>query len=182
MYYLVSILLGLVPEVLYFTLFMCTVKRIKEKRIKLFLLISIAYFICALIQQYQLLFHILFLSLIYISLKVLYKNKTQIIDVFIIGLAYFWIAILSFFLTIALKLGINYYFLYIVDRILLVVPILLANKYNELYIKYRKSWNRNDNEKRAIKSITLRNISLIILNSIIVLSNITIYNIINLIK
>ena len=46
MYYLVSILFGLIPEVLYFTLFITYTKNIKEKRIKLILLISIAYFLC----------------------------------------------------------------------------------------------------------------------------------------
>ena len=52
-------------------------------------------------------------------------------------------------------------------------------KFNILYEKYRKLWNRNDKEKRFIKSITLRNVSLISVNLFILLLNITIVNILS---
>ena len=183
MYYVLSVLLGLIPEVLYFTLFISYTKNIKEKRVKLFLLISVAYFVCMLIQQYQLIYYIIFVLLIYLILKLLYKKKTQIIDVFIIGLSYLWITLLSIILFVLLKNDLsNYYMLYIVDRIFLFLPFLFKSKFNILYKKYCNLWNRNDKEKRPIKSITLRNISLILLNSVIFFLNIVIINIINFIK
>ena len=183
MYYLISILLGLVPEVLYFTLFMIYTKNIQSKKIKLFLLFSLTYFLCLLIQQYNILFYVIFIFSNYFVLKLLYKNKIQIIDVFIVGISYLWIAILSFILMLFLKEDLyNYYFLYFINRIMLFLPFLFKNKMNILYNKYCKLWNRNDKQKRPIKSITLRNVSLILFNSFIILINLTIINIINFIK
>lgn len=179
MYYLISILFGLIPEVLYFTLFITYTKNIKEKRIKLFLLLSIVYFICVLIQNLQIIFYTCLIILYYIVLKILYKNKAQIIDVFIISIAYLWILFLSIIMLTLLKEDTsNYYYLYVIDRFLLFMPFIFKNKFNVIYKKYCNLWNRNDKEKRPIKSITLRNISLILLNSFIFIANITIINII----
>ena len=44
MYYLLSIVLGLIPEVLYFTLFLSYTKNLKGKKIRLFVLTFILYF------------------------------------------------------------------------------------------------------------------------------------------
>lgn len=61
LFYIVSIILGLVPEVLFFTLFITYTKDIKEKRVKLFLLTCIIYFLCMLIQMYKLVHYISFI-------------------------------------------------------------------------------------------------------------------------
>lgn len=183
MYYLISIILGLLPEVLYFTLFLVITKDLKEKRIRLFLLIGIAYLLCIFIKQYFILFYFAFIFMIYFVLKILYKQKTQIIDVFIITISYTWIAILSFIMFYILEKDMsNYYILYLIDRILLFIPFIFKNNFNKMYEKYCKFWNRNDKEKRNIKSITLRNLSLIFLNSIILIVNYAIFNIINFLK
>lgn len=179
MYYLISILFGLMPEVLYFTLFITYTKNIKEKRIKLFLLIVVAYFICITILQYQVLCDITLIITMYLILKLLYKNKTQIIDIFIITISYFWLLLLSFLLmNFANKDLSNYMFLYFIQRILMFSIFIFKNKFNNIYKKYCKLWNRNDNEKRIIKSITLRNLSLILLNVFIFASDIILKNII----
>ena len=183
MYYLISILLGLVPEVLFITLFLSYTKNLKEKRILLFAFISIVYFITMLIQQYKIIFYVLFIFLLYISLKIIYKEKTQIIDLFVASIPFMWISILSYLCFILLKEDMsNYYILYILDRIVLFIPLIFSNYYNKYYKIYCKLWNRNDREKRPIKSITLRNISLILLNSFIVVLNIAILGIINFIR
>ena len=183
MYYLLSIVLGLIPDVLYFTLFLTFIKNLKEKRIVLFLLIAMSYFICMIIQQYNILCYLFFTVLIYGSLKVLYKEKTQIIDIFIIGISYLWQAILSLILPIFASRDLsNYYILYVINLILLFCPFVFRNKFHIMYKKYCKLWNRNDSEKRLIKSITLRNISLILFNGLILILNVIIINIINFIS
>jgi hypothetical protein len=183
MYYILSIIFGLIPEVLYFTLFLIFAKDIKEKKIRLFLLIGISYFICILIQQWQVLYYMLLVVLTYLSLKVLYKKKAQIIDVFIIMISSLWLALLSFILIFFVKSDMsNYMIIYFADKILLFTPFIFRNKFNIIYKKYCKLWNRNDNEKRPIKSITIRNISLILLNSFIFFLNIAINNITNFIS
>lgn len=182
-YYILSILFGLIPDVLYFTLFLTYVKNLKEKRIMLFLLIAISYAVCMIIPQYDILCYLLFMALVYSSLKILYKTKAQIIDVFIIGIAYLWQVILSLILPIFAMTDLsNYYILYIINLVLLFSPFIFKNKFHTMYKKYCRFWNRNDAEKRPIKSITLRNISLILLNGLILLLNMTIINIINFIS
>ena len=172
MYYLISILFGLIPEVLYFTLFITYTKNIKEKRLILFILISIVYFFCMLIQQYKLIYYLLFVVLVYFSLKILYKKKIQIIAIFIISLAETIILFLSYFCFLCIKKDLsNYYLFYAIDRILLFSIFIFRNKFNVIYKKYCKLWNRNDKEKRPIKSITLRNISLILMNLVIAFMN-----------
>lgn len=173
MYYTIGIILGLIPEVLYFTLFLVYTKHIKEKRIKLFLLIALAYTLTIFIKQYILLYYLAFIVLVYISLKFLYKEKTQIIDIFIIVYLFFYLSLVSFICFLFMKEDkSNYYILYIIDRILLYIPFIWKTKFNNLYKKYCKLWNRNDKEKRPIKSITLRNVSLIAINFIIIFMNI----------
>ena len=173
MYYLVSILLGLIPEVLFFTLFITKIKNIKHKRILLFFILAIVYTLCIFIQDYETFYYVLFIALIYISLKRIYKNKIQIIDIFIISVAMLYIFLTSYILFIFLNDNMSDYFiLYIIDRILLIIPFIFINKLIDLYKIYYKLWNRNDNEKRPIKSITLRNISLILINILIFLIDI----------
>lgn len=168
-----SILLGLLPETLYFTLFITYTKNMKENKVKLFLLIAISYFICILVQNFRILFYMLLIALIYISLKIVYKNKAQIIDIFIISLAYLWLGILSITLMnfVANDYS-NYFIILILQKILLFIPFIFRSKFNIVYKKYCNLWNRNDKEKRKVKSITLRNISLILLNAYIFFMNI----------
>lgn len=180
MRFLFSVLLGLLPEVLYFTLFIIYTKNIKEKRLKLFLLICVIYFICLFIQKWQTLYYVILIALIYIILKIMYKKKVQIIDIFIISLMCLWITFLSFVMLFFIKEDYsNYWQLYIINRVLLFLPFLIKDKFNILYKKYYKLWNRNDKEERPLKSITLRNTSLILLNSFIFFMNMTLINMIN---
>lgn len=181
MYYIISILLGLLPEVLYFTMFLVYTKNLKEKKIKLFLLISIAYFLCLLIQKYKTLYYILFVVLVYLILKLLYKEKSQIIDIFAFSISTIYLTLLACICAIILKNDYSnyflYYSLYFISRVLLFGIFIFKNKFNIIYKKYCNLWNRNDNIKRPIKSITLRNVSLIMINVSIFILNIAIINI-----
>lgn len=181
--FILSLLLGIIPETIYFTLFLSYAKDLKEKRIKLGILIAISYALCIMISRFQILYYVTFIALVYLSLKLLYKKKTQITDVFVVSLAYFWVAILSFALMFLVNKDYsNYYLICVINKILLFVPFIFRNKFNTWYKKYYSFWNRNDEIKKPIKSITLRNISLILLNGFIFFLNIAIINIINFIK
>ena len=108
---LLTILLGMIPETLFFTLFLTYTKNLKNKRIKLFLLISLAYVLCVILMKYNVLFYILFVIGIYLSLKILYKNKIQIIDIFIISIGFIYICTISF--VFSKFINNNYYNYYI---------------------------------------------------------------------
>lgn len=180
-YVLISILLGVLPETLFFTLFFIFTKNIKERRIRLFLLIFLIHLVLILLNNYKVINYILFIVFLYISLKILYKKKTQIIDVFLISIAFIYVCLTSY---ICFKFVDNnvytYYVMLIIDRLLLFIPFIFKNKFNILYEKYCNLWNRNYEKKQPIKSITLRNISLISLNIFIFICDIVCLYIINL--
>ena len=168
-----SILLGLIPETLFFTFFLIYTKNIKEKKLKLFILIIISYILCMFIQRYKIIYYVLLIILIYIISKILYKEKTQIIDVFVIATMYLYLTITSIICFSFVKEDFsNYYILAIINRLLLLIPFIFKNKFKLIYKKYCSLWNRNDNIDRPIKSITLRNISLILLSLLIFIVNI----------
>ena len=165
--FIVSILLGLIPEVLYFTLFLVYCKNLKEKRLKLFGLLALGYIALIMICRYQFIFYIAYVIYSYLVLKWLYK--AHISDIFIISLGLSYMTIIA--LICYLLLGSNYLVYYIVARICLCLPLLiLSYKLNTFYIGYKSLWNRKDNAK--IKSITLRNLSLVLLNIMIVVLNV----------
>lgn len=179
----ISILLGLVPEVTYFTLFLIYTKDIKEKRIKLWMLIATAYILCMFIQKYKVIYYILFIVLTYFILKLLYKKKAQIIDIFVFSLAFNYVCIISYFCFLFLNKDLsNYYVLFALSRIVLFLPFVFKNKFRIVYKKYCNLWNRNDKECRPIKSITLRNISLISLNIFIILMDLACIYILNIVR
>ena len=173
MYYIISIILGLIPEVLFFTLFFIYTKNIKNKRLLLFLSIAVIYFLCVILKNYVLIYYVGFIALVYFSMKLLYRKQTQIIDVFVISIPFIWITLISYLCFLCLNNNLtNYYLLYILDRIIMFLPFIFKREFNKLYKSYCRLWNRNDKEKRPIKSITLRNTSLIIINLAICFMNI----------
>ena len=179
MRYFISIFLSMLPEIIYFTLFLIYTKDLKEKKVKLGLLIGIAYILCVTISLYKLIYHVSFIFLVDLILKLLYKKKTQIIDIFVFSIAVAYLTITSLLIYIPQTIE-QYYICYVINRLLLFVPFIFKNKFNIIYKKYYSLWNRNYNQKQPIKSITLRNISLISINCIIFLINIICIYILNM--
>ena len=180
-YLLWTIFVGMLPEIIFFTKFMEYTKNIKEHRVKFFLLITLVYVLCILVSQYKILYYVAFIFICYLVMKLIYKEKAQIIDIFAFSTAFMYVAlnglIWSFFIKEDMS---NYYLILIMNRFTLMLPFILRNKFNVLYGKYKSLWNRNDKIKRPVKSITLRNISLICLNIFIFLLNLAIINISNM--
>lgn len=170
--FLVNIVSGMLCEVLFFTMFLIYAKNIKEKKLTLGILIGIAYILCIMISRFKLLYYVGFIAIVYIILKILYRNKTQIIDIFVFSLSTLYLTLSSYLLHFLIcEDNSNYYYIYVLSRISLLIPFIFKNKFNYLYKKYASMWNRNDNIKKPIKSITLRNISLILTNLFIFLLN-----------
>ena len=163
----ISIFLGVIPEVTFFILCIIYMKNIKTKRIQLIILMSLAYILCINIIRLQVLFYIVFILLVYIILKILYKEDTQKIDIFAISFPASYITILSLLVLFMNEDYSNYWTLAIINKVLLFVPLIFRKKFNKLYERYKHLWNRNDKMERKIKSITLRNFSVVILNILI---------------
>lgn len=166
--FIVSLIFGMLPEVLYVTLSIIFVKDIKNTRLKLFGLLILGYVLLIMICRYQLLFYLGYIVYVYIVLKKLYKSK--VIDLFVVSVISAYLTLMSF---ISFKLIDNYVFACIINRALLFIPICLLNyRLNDVYNMYWILWDRREGNK--IKSITIRNMSLTLTNIFIVLLNIAV--------
>ena len=171
---IIDCIFGLLPETIYFTMFLIFCKNIKEKRIWLGICIGIAYFICILISKYRVLYYVGFIMLVQLILMILYNNKTQNIDIFVFSISTIYISVLSMVLGIFVQNSYtNYYILYCINKVLLFLPFIFHKKFNQLYNVYASLWNRDDTVKKPVKSISVRNISLIVINIFIFILNIT---------
>lgn len=98
--FLISIILGLIPEVLYFTLFIIYAKDIKRKRLKLFALLSLGYILLIMLCRFQFLFYLAYIVYSYLILKLLYRS--QIIGLFMFSFSYMYLVIIAYLFKIVL--------------------------------------------------------------------------------
>lgn len=160
--FLISILIGIIPDVIFLTFFITQVKDEKEKRFTTLILILISYVLCFTIKRYNVLYYALSVGLIYGVLKGIYKEKIKLMDIIIITLAEAYILTCSY---ISFKIFGNqmeyYYLALIIDKILILLPLLFSKKTNQIYKRYQQLWDRNSIPNRNIKSITVRNLSIV---------------------
>lgn len=83
-----SLILGILPQALFFMMFITKTKEIKSKRILLTILFYIIIALMVMITRYSLYLYLLIIPLMYGTMKLLYKRKVQIIDIFIIAAGY----------------------------------------------------------------------------------------------
>ena len=162
---LTSILFGLLPESAYFTLLFICAKNIKAKRLMLFGLVFAANVLCGALFAFSLWYHFAFMLSMYGILWLLYRS--HFIDVFLITLSCLIVVALSAICYFAIS---DYWMAAAVNRIaVLAVPLLLRRKIRQLYSAYLSVWDRKPGAR--VKSITVRNISCIILNLWLFLAN-----------
>ena len=161
MNFLISMLLGMIPEVLYITLMTSYLEGIETKRIRLFVLNSFGYIVLIMVCRFELIFYIAYIIYLYWVLKLIFK--VQITSFFMICTVFSSVAWISFVCSFYP----NYYVGYIISRIMLYTIYLFRDNFYILYKRYKACWNRNTIHK--IKSITLRNCSLVFINAMIIL-------------
>jgi hypothetical protein len=168
--FLLSILTCAIPDSLFLTILITKIKseHNKKKNILLFFLILIGYILFIMIKRFSLLLYFFYIIHIFLCMKILYKS--HISDIFIVVFGYICMILTS--IVGALFNSINYYMGLVVNKVLLFISLLFMKKYKLIYLKYRKNWNRHSGGK--IKSITLRNASLLTLNIMIVILDICI--------
>ena len=162
---IISIILGLIPEFIYYYIYLTKIKELKGNNILFFILTFINYFLSMLLIRHSFIMYVVFDTIEYLILKILYKNKVCITDLFLILFIETYLLIIS---ALCFFLISNYILAFIVNRILMFIPLILLNKIRLLYKRYKNMWNRNDKKKNLIKSLTLRNASLIIMNILII--------------
>lgn len=171
---MVELLLGQIPEAIYFALFMIYAKNLKEKRLLFTLLMVVEYVILTRIIMFNSWFQILYTAITFIILKVLYKEKAQITDVFTFAIGSILLMIISAFcLFVVYAICRNTILAVIVNRIItFIVLFLLHNHLYKIQNIYKKFWNRNDKVKKKIKSTTFRCVNLVIFNVMFYIINI----------
>jgi len=162
---LLEIILGYGLEALFFTLFLVYGKKLKEKRVTLFILMFLEYLLLKCFIKYDVWFQISYTFMTFLILKLLYKEKANILDVFVFALSsIILIAISVPSYMIVLYTCKIYIVAVILNRVLLFGTfILYKDKLNKLYLKFASLWNRH-NDPNKIRSLTLRNITIIIFN------------------
>ena len=161
--FIISLFLGILPDVFYTYIYLQQIKEIKNKKFLLFAMLFVIYMVCIIFVRYHFYLYIIQNILTFWLLKKLYKS--QINDFFlvvILDLYLFLSSIISYFLVD------NYLLAMILYRILLFVPLIFKSSIKSIYKEYSKLWNRHNN-KNKIKSITIRNISLIVFNFMIII-------------
>lgn len=168
---LLSIILGLIPEALFFSIFVLITKRPKSHFKLAFCLLTIGIFIIAgLLLSFNLWFYIVIPALIYILMKILFK-ETEFIDLFLLTIPFLLLAIVGYICFGIGKLLPECIYppvvMTIINRISLIFILsALSTKLNKWYNSYKKLWNRRKGNK--IKSITIRNISILFSNAVII--------------
>lgn len=161
-----EILLGQVPEALYFALFMIYTKKLSKRRILFIGLMLAEYLLLLNALPFSIWSHILYFAVSYMILKILYKEKTQITDIFTLGLASLMMIIVNLIVYVVfLKITNNYIITTVINRIcLFLLLFFLRKRLPKIQNLYKKFWNRNDKVPKPMKSVTFRCINLFILN------------------
>lgn len=160
---MLEIVLGQIPEAVYFILFMILTKKLKEKRLLFTAIMICEYILCINIKMFSTWAHIIYTALTFITLKVLYKEKSQITDIFTFGIA-------SLVLIVCSIISGGLYLLnpiigIISSRVLpFMIIFVFKNKLYNIQKLYKYHWNRNDKAKTKIKSATFRCLNVVIFN------------------
>ena len=160
-------LFGILPEVLFFLFFIKTAKDLKldKKLLSVFVFMLSAYLVLKTIFQYSIYFHLLYILSSMLFLKFVYGLKFKITDVFLFSFASILLVILS---AVAYFCIPNFAIALIVNRLLMILTIFIfKNKIRKLYLKFNSVWNRNREKPNKIRSLTVRNISIICFNLMI---------------
>lgn len=162
---IIRLLLTKVFEAIYFSIFLIIGKNLKHKRLILTAIMIFEYLMLKQFINYDVLFQVLYTFMSYINLKVLYKEKAQITDIFLFTGASVVLIFISIFSYLVIYFTLyNYFIALILNRILLIIFLFLCKiGIRNIYLKFCSLWNRH-HFPGEIKSLTLRNISIIIFN------------------
>ena len=161
-----QLLLGQIPEAIYFALFMIFTKQLREKRILFASIIIIEYVLLFNVFKESYISHIIFFISMYCLLKIFYKEKCQITDIFALGIASTILMITSAILYLIVWKTVNVFMVYVILHriVLFLILILFKDKLPKIQSLYKKLWNRNDNVPKKIKSTTFRSLNLVAFN------------------
>lgn len=165
---MINILLGLIPESIFFSLFIILTKGYKNKfkNMLLVLLMTIGYIVLKSILPANVYCQIIYILYAPFLMWLLYRKQFHISDLFVMGWANIIYIVLTAMLILFFKLFPElYWILYFINRISIFLFLLIfKNKLNKAYKYIIPQWNRNREKPNPIKALTIRNVCLIGLN------------------
>ena len=169
---LLEIISGQIPEAVYFAIFMILVKRYKEKRILLIIGMIIEYILVLNALPYSIWTHVLYFILASLLLKILYKEESDITDIFTLGIASLFMIISCFSLYVIIYFTIHNMLVYVILQraVLFGGMAIFRKKLPNINKLYKKLWNRSKYSYK-MKSTTFRALNLVIFNLSFVLIN-----------
>jgi hypothetical protein len=170
---MLQLFLGQIPEAIFYALFMIYSKRLKEKRFLFTLLMVVEYLLTKYSFQYSWLFHITYMVSVFLTLKLLYKEKSQITDIFIFCIAYIFIVLASIISVVIGKFIFGSIILANTICKIIMFSFIFIFKYRLTVIQnvYKKLWNRNDKISKKIKTTTFRAINIVLFNLLFAIFN-----------
>lgn len=163
---IILLLLEKVCEAVYFSLFLIIGKNIKNKRLLLIGIMIFEYLALNHFIHFNVWFQLAYTFMSFVNLKVLYREKAQVTDIFLFMVA----SVILIFISIAVYLGFYftirkyYYIALVINRIIMFSVIIFGRKLIcSKYKDFCSLWNRHNNPNK-VRSLTLRNISIIVFN------------------
>lgn len=162
---IILLLLEKVCEAVYFSLFLIIGKNIKSKRLLLIGIMIFEYLALKHFIHFNVWFQLAYTFMSFVNLKVLYREKAQVTDIFLFMVASVILILLSVFTYMtALYTYKDYFISLVLNRLLLFGIILIFRNFiRAKYKSFCSLWNRH-NKPNKIRSLTLRNISIIVFN------------------
>lgn len=165
---MINVLLGLIPESLFFSVFIILTKGYKNKvkNILFIILMALGYVTLKCIFPACVYCQILYILYAPFLMWLLYKKQFHISDIFVMGWANIvYITLTAILILIFKLLPKSYWLLYAINRISMILFLAFTyNKLNKAYKYIIPQWNRNREKPNPIKALTIRNVCLIGLN------------------
>lgn len=173
---MLNIILGIIPEAIFFSLFIIFTKKYnhKIKNLVFTILMILGYIILKQLLPKNVYCQIIYILYVPLLMFLLYKNKFHISDIFVMSWASILMTLLQvIFLPLIYLFGNDSYMvMWILNRIItFALLILFRNKFNKIYKYFISQWNRNREKPNKIKALTIRNICVISLNISIFILN-----------
>ena len=162
---MLNILLGLIPEAIYFSLFIIFTKDYKKNRILFAILLTLGYIALKQIFPVNVYCQVCYILYVPFIMWLTNREKFHISDIFVMNWASVSLIALTLpCLPIFLLLN-NYVVFYIAVRLLMIIFLVcFKNKLRSFYKWIIPQWNRNREKPNPIKALTIRNICVFTLN------------------
>ena len=147
---IVLLFLEKILEAIYFSLFLIIGKNLKEKRILFTTLMIFQYLILTSYIEYNIAFQFIYTFMTFLILKIIYKEKAQITDIFLFGAASIILIIFSVCAYLVILYTIKIYFVALILNRILIFSFLyfFKKQIRNLYVKFYSLWNRRHKSKK----------------------------------